>query len=97
MTIDANDILCDRGIFIIPDILCNAGGVTVSYFEWFQGNQAHYWPEKEVNNKLWDVLSSAFQTTLKIKEKYKCDMRAATLIVGIRRVARASLWRGFFP
>jgi glutamate dehydrogenase (NAD(P)+) len=97
MDLEATDILTEKGVFIIPDILCNAGGVTVSYFEWIQGNQSHYWSEKEVNNRLWEVLSSAFQNVIRYKQKFKCDMRTASMMAGIRRISRAMLWRGFFP
>lgn len=93
----ADDILFDRGIFVVPDILANAGGVTVSYFEWVQGLQQLFWTEKEVNNKLWDIMSPAFARVLKISKEKKCTMRTAALIGGIDRLSRAMLARGFFP
>jgi glutamate dehydrogenase (NAD(P)+) len=93
----ADDILFQRGIFVIPDILANAGGVTVSYFEWVQGIQQLFWSEKEVNNKLWDIMSAAFARVLKISMEKKCTMRTAALVAGIDRLSRAMLWRGFFP
>jgi len=93
----ADDILAQRGIFVIPDILANGGGVTVSYFEWVQGIQQLFWSEKEVNNKLWDVMSAAFARVLKISLDKKCTMRTAALVAGIDRLSRAMLWRGFFP
>lgn len=93
----ADDILFDRGIFVVPDILANAGGVTVSYFEWVQGLQQLFWTEKEVNNKLWDVMSGAFARVLKISKEKKCTMRTAALVAGIDRLSRAMLSRGFFP
>ncbi|MBS1986194.1 MAG: Glu/Leu/Phe/Val dehydrogenase [Bdellovibrionales bacterium] len=97
-TTDAADtILHDRGIFVIPDILANAGGVTVSYFEWVQGIQQLFWSEKEVNNKLWDIMSAAFARVLNISKEKNCTMRSAALIAGIDRLSRAMLARGFFP
>jgi glutamate dehydrogenase (NAD(P)+) len=94
---EADAILSERGIFIIPDILANAGGVTVSYFEWVQGLQQLFWTEKEVNNKLWDIMSAAFARVLAISTEKKCTMRTAALIAGIQRLSRAMLSRGFFP
>jgi glutamate dehydrogenase (NAD(P)+) len=94
---EADAILSDRGIFVVPDILANAGGVTVSYFEWVQGIQQLFWTEKEVNNKLWDVMSTAFARVLAISQERKCSMRSAALIAGIDRLSRGMLSRGFFP
>lgn len=97
-TTDAADmILNSRGVFIIPDILANAGGVTVSYFEWVQGIQQLFWSEKEVNNKLWDIMSGAFARVLTISQEKKCSMREAALIAGIDRLSKGMLARGFFP
>lgn len=96
-TNEADAILHDRGVFIIPDILANAGGVTVSYFEWVQGIQQLFWSEKEVNNKLWDIMSAAFARVLTISKEKKCTMRSAALIAGIDRLSRGMLARGFFP
>lgn len=93
----ADNILFDRGVTVIPDILANAGGVTVSYFEWVQGLQQLFWTEKEVNNKLWDVMTGAFQRVSKISKEKKCTMRTAALIAGMDRLSRAMLSRGFFP
>jgi glutamate dehydrogenase (NAD(P)+) len=93
----ADAILHEKGVFLIPDILANAGGVTVSYFEWVQGIQHLFWSEKEVNNKLWDVMSAAFGRVLTISLEKKCTMRTAALIAGIQRLSKAMLWRGFFP
>lgn len=93
----ADDILAAKDVFVIPDILANGGGVTVSYFEWVQGIQQLFWSEKEVNNKLWDIMSAAFARVLKISLEKKCTMRTAALIAGIDRLSRAMLWRGFFP
>jgi glutamate dehydrogenase (NAD(P)+) len=96
-TIGGDEILYDRGIFVIPDILANAGGVVVSYFEWVQGLQHLFWTEKEVNNKLWDIMSGAFARVHQISVDKKCSMRTAALIAGIDRLAFAMNIRGFFP
>ena len=96
-TTEADQILSDRGVFLIPDILANAGGVTVSYFEWVQGLQQLFWSEKEVNNKLWDIMSDAFSRVHHISETKKVDMRTAAMIAGIDRLSKAMLARGFFP
>jgi len=93
----ADMILNDAGKFIIPDILANAGGVTVSYFEWVQGLQQLFWTEKEVNNKLWDIMSAAFARVLNVSIEKKCSMRTAALVAGIERLSKAMLARGFFP
>ncbi len=96
-TDEADAILNEKGVFLIPDILCNAGGVTVSYFEWVQGMQHLFWTEKEVNNKLWDIMSAAFARVLQIKTEKKCSMRMAALISGVGRLSAAMLQRGIFP
>lgn len=87
----------ERGVFIIPDILCNAGGVIVSYFEWVQGIQNFFWSEKEVNAKLAEVMASAFKKVMDIQAFYKCGMKTAALIAGVDRLNRAMLLRGLFP
>lgn len=96
-TSEADKILYDRGVFVIPDILANAGGVVVSYFEWVQGLQHLFWTEKEVNNKLYEIMSSTFAKVLAVSVDKKVNMRTAALICGIDRLSRAMLARGFFP
>lgn len=97
ITLDAHEILVKKGIFVIPDILANAGGVVVSYFEWVQDIQSFFWQENEVNNKLKDVIVSAFHEVYKTSQSLKCDMRAAAMARAMQRIERAMLLRGFFP
>jgi len=95
-TPQADAILRDKGVFVIPDILANAGGVVVSYFEWVQDLQNFFWTEDEVHSKLRDVLVKAFHQVLDMSRKHSVDMRLAALMIGIDRVARAMLWRGLY-
>ena len=94
---DADAILNDKGIFVVPDVLGNAGGVTVSYFEWVQDLQNYFWSEGEIVGRLREIMSRAFSEVLDIATKEKVDMRTAALIKGIRRVAEAKLARGIYP
>ncbi|MHA1603290.1 MAG: glutamate dehydrogenase, partial [Candidatus Freyarchaeota archaeon] len=87
----------DRGVPVIPDILANAGGVVVSYFEWVQSLQAFLWSEREVNVRLRDLMLKAFDEVLSIHEKEKVDIRTAAYILAIKRIARAIQLRGLFP
>lgn len=96
-TLEADEVLKDRGIFVVPDVLGNAGGVTVSYFEWVQGTQNYMWTLDEINSRLKKILVDAFQRTLGRSEKQNIDFRTAALIEGIERVAEAKLRRGLFP
>ena len=96
-TVNADKILKDNGVLIIPDILANAGGITASYFEWVQNTQNYLWKEAEIYEKLIDVLLTSFEEVWKISEKQNCDLRTAALIKGIKRVAAAKLTRGLFP
>jgi glutamate dehydrogenase/leucine dehydrogenase len=95
-TPEADAILREKGIFLIPDVLANAGGVVVSYFEWVQDLQNFFWTEDEVNHKLRDILVKAFHQVLDMSRKQGVDMRLAALMIGIDRVARAMLWRGLY-
>jgi glutamate dehydrogenase (NAD(P)+) len=95
-TPDADTILRENGIFLIPDILANAGGVVVSYFEWVQDLQNFFWNEVEVNSKLREILVKSFHEVLRMTEKHGVDMRLAALMIGIDRVTRAMLWRGLY-
>jgi glutamate dehydrogenase (NAD(P)+) len=95
-TPQADAILREKGVFLIPDILANAGGVVVSYFEWVQDLQNFFWTEDEVNGKLRDVLIKSFHQVLDMSQKHAVDMRQGALMIGIDRVARAMLWRGLY-
>jgi glutamate dehydrogenase (NAD(P)+) len=97
-TPDADTILDQRPeIFVIPDILCNAGGVIVSYFEWVQDLQSFFWTETEVMDKLFRILEGAFMQTLTLSRKQKISMRSAALSLGIKRVQESKRLRGLFP
>jgi glutamate dehydrogenase (NAD(P)+) len=93
----ADRILAGRGIFIIPDVLANSGGVTVSYFEWVQDLQQYFWKEKEIHEKLFDIITSAFQRVLTLSRKKKVGMRLAAQMHGIEKIAQAHLARGLYP
>ena len=95
-TLEADRVIQEKEIFLIPDILANAGGVVVSYFEWVQDLQNFFWTEDEVNKKLRDILVKAFQEVLSMSVQQKVDMRLAALMIGIDRVACAMLWRGLY-
>ena len=93
----AGEILHQNGVFVIPDILCNAGGVTVSYFEWVQDLQAFFWDEGIINEHLERIMVKAFKEVLAISRERKIDMRAAAWILGVGRVAEAQQIRGLWP
>jgi glutamate dehydrogenase (NAD(P)+) len=95
-TSQADDIIDAKGIFIIPDILGNAGGVTVSYFEWVQDRQGFFWRESEVNERLLDIMESSFDSVVEYAEAHKVNNRIAAYMVGIDRVARALKLRGIY-
>jgi glutamate dehydrogenase (NAD(P)+) len=95
-TPDAHQTLHKRGIFVIPDILANAGGVTTSYFEWVQDRHGYFWEEAEVNLRLERKMVEAFQKTLETSLKYKTDMRTAAYVVAISRVAEVTKLRGMY-
>ena len=93
----ADEILHDRGVFTIPDILANAGGVTVSYFEWVQSLQKYFWNEPEVNAKLRDIICRSFREVVSLYEREQVDMRMAADMLAIGRVAEAIEIRGLYP
>jgi glutamate dehydrogenase (NAD(P)+) len=96
-TLEADRILQDQGVFIIPDILANSGGVIVSYFEWVQDVQRFFWKETDIQERLQDILISAFHRTLQFSISKKTSMRMAALMSGIDKVAQAHLHRGLYP
>jgi glutamate dehydrogenase/leucine dehydrogenase len=96
-TPDADIELAQRGVFMIPDILCNAGGVTVSYFEWVQDLNRDHWSERVVNEKLREIMVRAFQETLAIARREQCNMRTAAYLLALQRVADATEMRGLYP
>ncbi len=96
-TPDADHILSDRGIMVIPDVLANAGGVIVSYFEWVQDLQNFFWEEDEVNVKLDRIMRHSFGQVYSTMQQHKTDMRTAAYIIGVKRVADATVTRGIYP
>ena len=93
----AQKILDEKGIFVLPDILANAGGVTVSYFEWVQSLQAYFWTETEVNNRLRSVMLQAFKDVYEQSRATGVNMREAALDLAVSRVAEAQRLRGIYP
>jgi glutamate dehydrogenase (NAD(P)+) len=96
-TLEADRIVQDRGIFVIPDILANSGGVIVSYFEWVQDAQRFFWKASDIQDRLRDLMTSAFQRTLHFATSKRTSMRMAALMTGIDKVAQAHLSRGLYP
>ena len=90
------DIVDRKGIFVIPDILANAGGVTVSYFEWVQDRQGYFWSEREVNERLKDVIDRSFEEVVKYAELHGVNNRIAAYMLAIDRVAYALKERGIY-
>ncbi|HEY7452455.1 MAG TPA: glutamate dehydrogenase, partial [Candidatus Limnocylindria bacterium] len=96
-TPEADDILFDRGVFLIPDILCNAGGVTVSYFEWVQDMQSFFWTESRINESLKEIMDRAFEAVHAMSDLHEVHMRTAAYMVAVSRVAEATTLRGLYP
>ncbi len=96
-TPEADEILYRNGVFMIPDILCNAGGVTVSYFEWVQDLNRDHWTEEVVNDKLKVIMTKAFAEVLAMREREQVNMRTAAYLVAVQRVADATAMRGLYP
>jgi len=97
LTREAIDIVTKNGAFLIPDILCNAGGVIVSYFEWVQGLQNFFWGLDEINKKLHDILAKAFKDCTDTADTYRVDMKKAAFICALNRIDKAMRLRGLFP
>jgi glutamate dehydrogenase (NAD(P)+) len=96
-TPEADDILRKRGIILVPDILANAGGVTVSYFEWVQDLQSFFWSEHEINARLESIMTRSFKEVLAIRDEKKVDLRMAAYLLAVNRVAVATADRGIYP
>ncbi|MCZ8511760.1 Glu/Leu/Phe/Val dehydrogenase [Paenibacillus filicis] len=94
-TLKATEILTQRGVLIVPDVLASSGGVIVSYFEWVQNNQGYYWNEEEVNERLQTILKQSFHNVYQLSRQNKVDMRLAAYIVGLKRMVEAVKWRGW--
>ncbi|CAI8851799.1 MULTISPECIES: Glu/Leu/Phe/Val dehydrogenase [Bacillales] len=94
-TLEATKILTERGILLVPDVLASAGGVTVSYFEWVQNNQGYYWSEEEVEEKLEKVMVRSFENVYSMSQTRRIDMRLSAYMVGARKMAEASRFRGW--
>jgi glutamate dehydrogenase len=94
-TLKATEILTNKGVLIVPDVLASSGGVIVSYFEWVQNNQGYYWNEEEVNEKLQQILKKSFYNVYQLSLQKQVDMRLAAYIVGLKRMVEAIKWRGW--
>lgn len=94
-TMEATKILTERDILIVPDVLASAGGVTVSYFEWVQNNQGFYWSEEEIDKKLHEIMIKSFNNIYNMSKTRRIDMRLAAYMVGVRKMAEASRFRGW--
>jgi len=97
VTNNATDILHQRGIFVVPDVIANGGGVVVSYFEWVQDIMSFFWDEDEINKRLQSIIVKAFETSHKMSVEKNIDMRAAAMAVSIHRLEKAMLLRGLYP
>src|SRR5205085_7280413 len=96
-TPDADNVLDDSDIFIIPDVLCNAGGVTVSYFEWVQDIQQFLWSEDHVNQKLEELMLRSFHQVRKVARERQLRMRTAALMIGVEKIAKEKQRRRLYP
>jgi len=90
-------VLADEGVFLVPDILANAGGVTVSYYEWVQDQYSFFWSEKQINDTLEQAMRTAFKAVHDTAIRYNTDMRTGAYILAVDRVAEATRVRGIFP
>jgi glutamate dehydrogenase (NAD(P)+) len=93
----ADEILEEQGVLVLPDVLANAGGVVVSYFEWVQGLQEYFWKEEEVNERLNKIITRAFSDTWEARRQHNTSMRMAAYGLAVRRVAEATTTRGLYP
>jgi glutamate dehydrogenase (NAD(P)+) len=97
ITPSADEILEANGVLVLPDVLANAGGVVVSYFEWVQGLQEYFWKEEEVNARLNEITTRAFEETWAVREDRGVSMRLAAYGLAVQRVAEATVTRGLYP
>lgn len=97
VTNDATKILHKKGVFIIPDVIANGGGVVVSYFEWVQDIMSFFWDEDDINKRLQSIIVKAFETGFKMSQEKNIDMRAAAMAVAVQRLEKAMLLRGLYP
>jgi glutamate dehydrogenase (NAD(P)+) len=93
----ADDILRDRNILVVPDVIANAGGVTVSYFEWVQDFSSFFWSEDEINARLVRIMKDAFATVWEVASEHRVSLRTATFIVACKRILHARELRGLYP
>ena len=96
-TPDADEILADRGVLVVPDILANAGGVIVSYFEWVQDLSSLFWSEDEINARLEPIMVGAFERVIRMAREHEVDLRTGAMICAVQRVADALMTRGIYP
>jgi len=97
VTPEADRILDEKGVFLIPDILCNAGGVTVSYFEWVQDREEFFWSIDEINARLRRIMVRAFDDVQRTAIEHDIDLRLAAYMLAVSRVAEATMTRGIYP
>ncbi|MER3603384.1 MAG: glutamate dehydrogenase, partial [Thermus sp.] len=93
----ADDILQEKGVVVVPDVIANAGGVTVSYFEWVQDFNSYFWSEEEINRRLERVLRGAFEAVWQVHEEKRISLRTAAYVVAATRVLEARALRGLYP
>ncbi len=93
----ADRVLADQGVLLVPDILANAGGVTVSYYEWVQDQYSFFWSEKQINETLEQAMQKAFNEVYQTAQRYNTDMRTGAYILAVDRVSEATRVRGIFP
>lgn len=93
----ADDVLLSRGVTVVPDVICNAGGVTVSYFEWVQDMASYFWSEDEINERLDKLMIQAIEDVWNTSEEKSCSLRTAAYILACERILKARKERGIFP
>jgi len=96
-TPDADEILAENGVLVVPDVLANSGGVAVSYFEWVQDLQAYWWTEDEVNDRLRAIMDRAYDEVSTLAKEQGTSLRTAAQMIGVGRVAEAHRTRGLYP